>query len=117
MRNKSAKEKVNKCFWRSGKIVCIQSKLYNWYRSNQKVNLYLQDSVIDISKTGMGIAVRIISTINGALLQGNMEMAGQKMVEFLMTIQATMKAQLYAHSVDAEVIIFVFDPIFIFESS
>ena len=44
-----------------------------------------------------------------------MEMAGQKIMEVLMTIHATMKAQLYAHSVDAKVSTYIFNAIFIFE--
>ena len=63
----------------------------------------------------MGIAVRIISFLNGARHLVNTEMVGQNMEEVLMTIHATMKAQLYAHSVDAKVITFVFNAIFIFE--
>ena len=63
----------------------------------------------------MVIAVRIISIINGARHLENMEMAGQKIMEVLMTIHATMKAQLYAHSVDAKVSTFIFNAIFIFE--
>ena len=60
----------------------------------------------------MGIAVRNISIINGARHLGNTEMVGQKMEEVSMTIQATMKAQLYVHSVDAKVDTFIFNAIF-----
>ena len=65
----------------------------------------------------MGMAVRTISTMNGARHLVNTEMVGilGKIMEFLMTIHSTVKAQPYAHSVDAEVITFVFNAIFIFE--
>ena len=63
----------------------------------------------------MGIAVRIISIMNGARHLVNTEMVGQKIEEVLMTIHATMKAQPYAHSVDAKVNTFVFNAIFKFK--